>query len=115
MKIKKKLSNGEKKVMQAIWFYDKEVTRMQLGRYLSKNLNTEWHSSTLTTYLSRLKNKNFVSLKHEDKTVYWIALVTKKEYRKFVTEELIDDFYDDKTELIEELLQSQNEKSPVNL
>lgn len=98
------LSRCELKVMQAIWLYNSDIRRIDIEKILRDEFNINWNSSTLLTFLSRLRNKGMITSKREGRHTYWVSTVSIYEYRKFVTLNLIDNFYQDKLELMEVLL-----------
>lgn len=74
----KRLPDSELEVMMAIWSYDEPVTRMEIEEKLNREPKVS--ATTVLSFLSRLVEKGFVSVKKEGKTNIYCARISKKEY-----------------------------------
>lgn len=74
----KRLPDSELEIMMAIWSYDCPVTRIQIEEKLNREPKVS--ATTILSFLSRLEDKGFVSVKKEGKTNIYRAEISRKEY-----------------------------------
>ena len=73
----KRLPDTELEVMKALWASGPDTTRAQLEQNLEA---FRWASNTINTYLTRLVEKGFVSVRREGKTNLYTPLVEREAY-----------------------------------
>ena len=76
----KRLPEAELAVMQVLWQKNEEVTAAEVQGALAEVYG--WKLTSVLTFLSRLTEKGFVSLRKEGKTNRYTARVTEAEYQK---------------------------------
>ena len=86
----KRLPDTELEVMKALWASGPDTTRAQLEQNLEA---FRWASNTINTYLTRLVEKGFVSVRREGKTPLYTPLVGREEYLAFDSRAVLDRLY----------------------
>ena len=86
----KRLPDTELEVMKALWASGPDTTRAQLEQSLEA---FRWASKTINTYLTRLVEKGFVSVRREGKTNLYTPLVGREEYLAFDSRAVLDRLY----------------------
>ena len=86
----KRLPDTELEVMKALWASGPDTTRAQLEQSLEA---FRWASNTINTYLTRLVEKGFVSVRREGKTNLYTPLVGREEYLAFDSRAVLDRLY----------------------
>ncbi len=87
----KKLPDSELEIMLAIWNNDNPVSCYELKELLYDK--THWAVTTISTMLTRLENKGFVSSEKKGKTKYFSPLITKDEYVQIFSRNFIDKLF----------------------
>ena len=87
---KKRLPDAELAVMQAIWAVGGEVSRGDLDGALASH---GWSANTVNTYLSRLAEKGFVSVRREGRSNLYTPLVSQEDYLAFDSRAVLDRLY----------------------
>ncbi|MDO4813127.1 MAG: BlaI/MecI/CopY family transcriptional regulator [Eubacteriales bacterium] len=90
MEEKKKLPDAELAVMQAIWTHSGEVARSDIETALSDH---NWTANTINTYLTRLCEKGFLSVRREGRGNLYTAQVTRETYLKYDSQETLGKLY----------------------
>ncbi len=95
----KEVSKCEEQTMIAVW---KCKEPPDLQKVLSK-VNTlfdhQWKPQTVSTFLSRLKNKGYLTTKKEGRYCYYYPTITLEQYRKEKMKGLMQVFYNGETVL----------------
>ena len=86
----KRLPDTELEVMKALWASGPDTTRAQLEQSLEA---FHWAPNTINTYLTRLVEKGFVSVRREGKTNLYTPLVGREEYLAFDSRAVLDRLY----------------------
>lgn len=86
----KRLPESELEVMLALWDCGGEATRAQIEKKLE---GFNWAANTINTFLVRLCAKNFVSMRKEGKTNYYLPLISKEEYLAFESRGMLKKFF----------------------
>ncbi len=86
----KRLPDTELAVLMALWAAQKEVPRNFLDEKLK---DRGWASNTINTYLSRLLEKDFISVKRRGKTNYYTPIVKEDEYLAFESKSVLNKLY----------------------
>ena len=90
---KKRLPDAELAVMQAIWNEEGEVGRSTLQKSLEGH---HWSVNTINTYLTRLCEKGFLSVRHEGRNNLYTPLISQKAYRQYDSREMLNKLYNGK-------------------
>jgi len=86
----KRLPDTELEVMKALWASGPDTPRSVLEDKLAP---FGWAANTINTYLSRLADKNFVSIRRAGKSNLYTPLVGQEEYQNFDSRAVLDRLY----------------------
>ena len=86
----KRLPDTELEVMKALWTTGPETPRSVLEDRLAR---FGWAANTINTYLSRLTDKGFVSVRREGKSNLYTPLVDQDAYQAFDSRAVLDRLY----------------------
>lgn len=74
------LTPAEKLVMRIIWLSDHELVLNEILTACNEDYKREWKPQTVSTYLSHLVQKNFLSMERHGKYCKYKSLVDLKTY-----------------------------------
>ena len=86
----KRLPDTELEVMKALWATGPDTPRSVLEDRLAP---FGWAANTINTYLSRLADKGFVSVRREGKSNLYTPLVDQEVYQAFDSRAVLDRLY----------------------
>lgn len=86
-----KLPDSELDVMLALWNGHPDMTRLEVEAFV--NQKKELAPTTILSMLTRLENKNFVSVKREGKTNLYSPVVTQSEYQQQEGKSVLEKLY----------------------
>lgn len=86
----KRLPDTELEVMKALWASGPDTPRTALEQTLSA---FGWASNTINTYLTRLVDKGFVSVRRDRKGNLYTPLVSREEYQAFDSRAVLSRLY----------------------
>jgi len=86
----KRLPDTELEVMKALWAAGSDTPRAVLEDKLS---SFGWATNTVNTYLSRLVDKGFVSVRRKGKSNLYTPLVTQEDYQSFDSRAVLNRLY----------------------
>lgn len=86
----KRLPDTELEVMKALWSLGEDVPRAALDQAL---VEFGWASNTVNTYLSRLAEKGFVSVRREGKGNLYTPMVSREDYLAFDSRSVLSRLY----------------------
>ena len=86
----KRLPDTELEVMKALWSTGPDTPRSVLEDKLTP---FGWASNTVNTYLARLADKGFVSVRREGKSNLYTPLISQDEYQAFDSRAVLDRLY----------------------
>ncbi|EAG8560599.1 BlaI/MecI/CopY family transcriptional regulator [Listeria monocytogenes] len=102
----KSLSKSELEVMKIIWDFGRAVQYADVAGKLEEK-NYSWKKNTILTFLTRLVEKNLLSVKKVGRKNEYYALVSENEYLERQTETFVEDIYEgDVKGLITNLVQN---------
>ena len=87
---KKRLPDAELAVMQAIWENGKEAGRSDLDAALCAH---NWNANTINTYLTRLCEKGYLTVRREGRNNLYTPIVSKEEYLQYDSRETLGRLY----------------------
>ena len=87
---RKRLPDAELSVMQAVWAHGGEVSRGDIEGALASH---GWSVNTINTYLSRLTEKGFLSVRKEGKSNLYTPLVSREDYLAFDSRSVLSRLY----------------------
>lgn len=86
----RRLPDAELEVMKALWELGPDTPRSELGAALK---SFHWAPNTINTYLARLAEKDFVSVRREQKTNLYSPLVDRETYLAFESRNAVERLY----------------------
>ena len=86
----KRLPDAELEVMKVLWELGPDTSRSEVEGGLA---SFGWAANTVNTYLSRLADKGFVSVRREGKTNLYTPLVSREDYLSFDSRVVLDRLY----------------------
>jgi len=86
----KRLPDTELEVMKALWAAGPDTPRAVLEEKLSP---FGWAANTVNTYLSRLADKGFVSVRREGRSNRYTPLVSREAYQAFDSRAALERLY----------------------
>ena len=86
----KRLPDTELEVMKALWRLGADTPRAALDQALE---DFGWASNTVNTYLARLAEKGFVSVRREGKSNRYTPLVSQEDYLAFDSRSVLSRLY----------------------
>ncbi|ELC6125261.1 BlaI/MecI/CopY family transcriptional regulator [Listeria monocytogenes] len=102
----KSISKSELEVMKIIWDFGRAVQYADVAGKLEEK-NYSWKKNTILTFLTRLVEKNLLSVKKVGRKNEYYALVSENEYLERQTETFVEEIYEgDVKELITNLVQN---------
>lgn len=102
----KSISKSELEVMKIIWDFGRAVQYADVAGKLEEK-NYTWKKNTVLTFLTRLVEKNLLSVKKVGRKNEYYALVSENEYLERQTETFVEDIYEgDVKGLITNLVQN---------
>ncbi|EAE9230402.1 BlaI/MecI/CopY family transcriptional regulator [Listeria monocytogenes] len=102
----KSISKSELEVMKIIWNFGRAVQYADVAGKLEEK-NYSWKKNTILTFLTRLVEKNLLSVKKVGRKNEYYALVSENEYLERQTETFVEDIYEgDVKGLITNLVQN---------
>ncbi|ANA83070.1 BlaI/MecI/CopY family transcriptional regulator [Paenibacillus glucanolyticus] len=92
MKQVQKLSDTEMELMEVIWECTPPVTSTELLRLFSQK-GREWKPQTISTFLSRLVDKEALAVTRHGRTNQYMPLISPKDYKLLETQNVLDGLY----------------------
>ena len=86
----KRLPDTELEVMKALWASGPDTPRSALDHALSA---FQWSPNTVNTYLARLSEKGFVSVRREGKSNRYTPLISQEDYLAFDSQQVLSRLY----------------------
>ena len=87
------LSESESVVMRAVWDAEADISIPDLIDVLKEKYGKEYARTTVVTFLLKISDKRFVRTYRKGKLSFAHPLVSKEEYRKILTSNLVRDWY----------------------
>lgn len=91
MKSIRRLPEGELAIMQMIWHSEPPVSRAEIEQMLGKE--HQLASTTILTFLTRLCEKDFLSVEKRGKTNYYTPRIEEREYLASESRNILDKLY----------------------
>ncbi len=85
------IGDAELEVMKIIWKAKGEISTAEITKSVEKH---GWKRTTVATFLSRLVDKGAISAQKRGKTMYYLPVITAKEYKKTQVKNLIKNVFD---------------------
>lgn len=86
----RRLPDAELEVMKALWASGPDTARSDLEGALA---HFSWAANTINTYLVRLADKGFVSVRRDRRTNLYTPLVSREEYQAFDSRAVVSRLY----------------------
>ena len=68
--------------MKTIWENEDPLTVQEIMMQTNERYDKKWKVQTISTFLSRMVKKNYLSMERKGRTIYYYPLVTAASYRK---------------------------------
>lgn len=86
----KRLPDTELEVMKALWLSGPDTSRTALEQKL---VQFNWAPNTINTYLTRLVEKEFISVRKEGRGNLYTPLISQEEYLEFDSHSVLSRLY----------------------
>ena len=91
----KKISNSEFVVMRVLWDSDKPLNRHQITELVHQEpYNQTWELPTVSTFISRLYHKGYISYTKENKIYCYYSKITKLNYVRAMIDQKLNETFD---------------------
>ncbi len=88
----KKISNSELVIMEVLWSADEPMDRHEIAQAVDELGDHEpWSLATVSTFISRLCNKDVIGYVKKNKMYHYYPLVGRKEYFRNVIDSRLHD------------------------
>lgn len=77
----KELTASETIVMKCIWDADHEMSLAEILENANNRFGKEWKSQTVSTFLAKLVQKDFIKMKRVGRTITYEVLILEREYK----------------------------------
>ena len=84
------VGEAELEIMKVIWAHDEPINTLQISEAVEER---GWKRTTISTFLTRLVEKGALSSEKRGKQYYCSALISKEEYTKSQTGNLIKNLF----------------------
>lgn len=75
----KYLSEGESRVIEALWT-KKTISTREIGSFLYEKFGVRYARTTIVTFLERINKKGFCIYEKVGRETYWTATISKEDY-----------------------------------
>lgn len=90
---KKRLTNAEYRVMEAVWATEAMVTVPQMVAALNEK-GEDWAYQTVATFLRHLEEKGFLSVTKNGKKLCYFPQISKRQYEKNEAQQFVSERFD---------------------
>lgn len=87
---KAEISGAELEIMKVLWKHGEPVNTQAINQAVA---HKQWKRTTVSTLLTRLVEKGFAGSEKKGNSYFYTSLISKKEYRKAQTRNLIESLY----------------------
>ena len=102
----RKLPECEEMVMMVVWSAKDAPDLQETMENVNKTYAKTWTPQTVSTFLTRLRKKGFLTAYKKGRYTYYVPEVSWQEYRQMVIGRLVRNLYaGDSAELLEDLMQ----------
>lgn len=84
------MSECELVVMKVIWSRDEELVLSQIVQLVEDMYGRKWNPNTVSTFLSRLVRKGYVTSYKKGRYYFYHVVVTEDEYKSILTSDQIN-------------------------
>lgn len=84
------MSECELVVMKVIWSRDEELVLSQIVQLVEDMYGRKWNPNTVSTFLSRLVRKGYVTSYKKGRYYFYHVVVTEDEYKAILTSDQIN-------------------------
>ena len=86
---KKRISECEEQVMSIVWKCDEALTMQDLMEKVNQTFGHQWKPQTVSTFLSRLRQKGYLRMERKGRLVFYYSEVSVEPYRKDRQQEVV--------------------------
>ncbi|MBQ7943496.1 MAG: BlaI/MecI/CopY family transcriptional regulator [Lachnospiraceae bacterium] len=76
------LSECEELVMKVIWQSEEALSIQEITTRINQQYQKDWKVQTVSTFLSRMVKKEYLTMKRQGRLFYYYPLVSESEYGK---------------------------------
>lgn len=87
------LTESESVIMRAVWDYEEDLSVPDLIEAINERYGKDYARTTVVTFLLKLSEKGFARTYRRGKLSYVCKMVSKEDYRKILTQNLVNDWY----------------------
>ena len=91
--MKEKLSISEKEVLSIIYDSEKELALHDIMNAVNEKFDQDWKTQTVSTFLSRIVKKGYLSRRKEGRYTYYAPLQKKEEVLLNEIEDMVRIYY----------------------
>lgn len=102
----KKLTEGEEMVMKAVWDCRKEPVLSEVLERVNDVYGKDWKPQTVSTFMAKLVQKNYLKLQRNGKTYTYKVLVKEDVYNKEQLKRLYIFLYKNNKEAVKQDLET---------
>lgn len=84
------MSVSELVVMKVIWSREEELVLHQIVALVNQTYGRDWNQNTVSTFLSRLVRKGYVTSYKKGRYYFYHVVVTEDQYRAILTSDQIN-------------------------
>lgn len=84
------LTYSELLVMKSVWDMGEEVSLSQIVTHVNAQFHKDWKPQTVSTFLAKLVQKNYLQLERKGKSWIYKTLVSAEEYQNREMKEFLD-------------------------
>ena len=85
----KQLTAAETIVMKCIWDADHEMALAEILKNANENYGKDWKPQTVSTYLAKLCQKNFIKMKRTGRMITYEVVETEEDYKSEQAREFV--------------------------
>lgn len=97
------LTSAEEMVMRVIFEHEEDLGLMEIRDECNRRYEKEWAPQTVSTFLHRLVEKEYVTLYRQGRVFYYHRMVDEKDYLKRKTSEFVSFWFHNN---VDEMLQA---------
>lgn len=84
------LSKSELLVMKSLWELGDGKSRPEIETYVNMHFQKDWKPTTISTFLTRLKEKGYVELRRTERNWLYYIQISEKDYQENQMKELLE-------------------------
>lgn len=98
--MQEELTECELLVMKVIWHSKDALSIQEITARINYNYKKDWKVQTVSTFLSRVVKKGYLSMQRQGRVFYYYPLITEEEYGKREITKCVDFWGDGKVDAL---------------